>query len=63
MQNAEVKKLIDILLTLRILSDSHTGSVVLHFAEGTLVSYDVNRKGRFKDLEVSVGSFDPNRFR
>lgn len=56
------KILLDILQELGIVDDNHTGSVVLHLAEGSLVSYDVNRKGRFKDL-VSVGSFDPNRFR
>lgn len=49
----DIKKLLDILKGLCIVDDKHTGSVVLHLAEGSLVSYDVNKKGRFKDLEVS----------
>lgn len=46
----EVKILLDILKELCIVDDKYTGSVVLHLAEGSLVSYDVNRKGRFKDV-------------
>ena len=48
----EVKKLIDILQALCILSDKHTGSVTLHVAEGSLVSYEVRKTGKFKDLKV-----------
>lgn len=53
MAKEEVKKLVDILKTLSILSDKHTGSVTLHVAEGSLVSYEVRKTGRFKDLKVS----------
>lgn len=53
MQKENVKKLLDILKELCIVGDNHTGSVTLHIAEGALVSYDVNRKGRFKDLKIS----------
>ena len=53
MQKENVKKLLDILKGLCIVDAKHTGSVVLHFAEGAIVSYDVNKKVRFKDLEVS----------
>ena len=49
----EVKKLVDILQRLCILSDNHTGSITLHVAEGSLVSYEVRKTGRFKDLKVS----------
>lgn len=53
MQKEDIKKLVDILQRLCILSDSHTGSVTLHVAEGSLVSYEVRKTGKFKDLKVS----------
>ena len=53
MQKEEIKKLIDILQRLCILSDKHTGSIILHLAEGSLVSYEVRKTGRFKDLKIS----------
>mgnify|MGYP001600527584 CR=1 FL=1 len=52
MDKEEVKKLVDILQTLCILSDKHTGSLTLHVAEGSLVSYEVRKTGKFKDLKV-----------
>ena len=52
MQNENVKKLLDILKVLCVLSENHTGSVTLHVAEGSLVSYEVRKTGKFKDLKV-----------